>query len=469
MTLDEEIEKLRKKKPSLREEHVRALMVALKDFRASSRYELLKLLPLSQFLTSNAAQFKSIRKKTLEELVEAGPVEICATGKLSANGVQKITEVFFRLRSDPASAPPPVRAKVFSLPHLRAVPERQSSALPVMNSVEAEKQLEESIQKLKRSPRFEHIADNRLGDFWDRELVSAPFEESITLRQLSEMKARTLLEKRSFGQKKILGVIRAIDTALGANTEQARASGIPAPVSVPESSASVETSADTPTLWPVLGRALAKHAWAVLRLYEYQACRARASSGPLSRLVREIPQRVLPLEFLAAWYLQDHHEDIVARLLAVDRNEIVTLCDLAHRKIDRLISETASELRSYWEIALRGPGIGSEKLIEIFRDPALEEPFQIALCQILLSSTGARHPIVFGEDLSRYWSKSPSALQMSITALISSLPKSDDAVNEELEALFPFFEKSVLLSILKRQAFFRERDRVWVKRDGDVA
>lgn len=469
MISDEEIQELRRAKPSLQEAPLRALAVALKDFQACQRFELLRALPLNQFLKGASTPLKKLKEKTLGEIVILGAAGTVRVGGLTNASVKKVTEIFFRLQSDPASSTAPTKAKVFSLPHLRAVPDReQPRAVPPMSSVEAEEKLESAIRRLRRSAVFDDIADNRLGDFWDKSLISAPFEESITFRQLVEMKVRALLEKRSFGPAKIQGVLKAVDNALAERS------------TVPVTAAEVVPTAQVgspvlPSLpaalhfWPSVERRLPSHALMLLKVHEYEAGRSVDSFGPLARLVREIPQKLMPMEYLAAWYLQDHHEDLIASMLVVDRTEVLALADLAYKKLDRLISGTASELRSYWEIALRGPGIGSEKLIEIFREPLLDENFQIGLCQMLLSSTGARHPIVFGEDLGFYWSKSPSALQMSITALIASLPKSDEALREEIDALFPFFEKDAILSILRRQAFFKEKEKVWVKRGGDVA
>lgn len=468
---DEEIRELRRSKPSLQEAQLRAFAVAMDNFRNSARYELLQPLPLAQFIKGPAAGLRILKSKSLSEIVETGVFNLCKSAKLTNASLKKLTEIFFKLQGDPATTVPPVKAKVFSLPHLRAVTDRSKPVPPVMSSVEAEEKLETAIRKLRLFARFDDIAESRLGDYWDRDMVSAPFEESLTFRQFSEMKVRSLLEKRSFGPAKIQGVLAAIEKALGqpkacAVLEKAvEATALDSPPTIEEMSALSAAA----VLWETGEEKIPRHALMLLRLYEYQAGRAATSTGPLAKLLREMPRKLSAQEFLITWLLQEYREEIVAQLLEIDRNEVVNASDSAYKKLDRLISAVASELRSYWEIALRGPGIGSEKLIEIFREPLVDEDFQIGICQILLSSTGARHPIVFGEDLSHYWSKSPSALQMSITALIAALPKSDEALQEEVEALFPFFEKSVILSVLRRQAFFRERDRTWVRRGDDIA
>ncbi|MBN8548315.1 MAG: hypothetical protein J0M12_03245 [Deltaproteobacteria bacterium] len=470
---DDEIKELRRWKSSLQEAQLRALGVAIDNFKTSARYDLVKTLSLDQFIKGPASGLKPLASKTLEELVDSGVVKICKSGKLTTSGVKRLAEIFFKLQGDPAVTAPPVKAKVFSLPHLRAVGDKAkpiASQSIAMGSVEAEEKLETAIRKLRLSPRFEDLADNRLGDYWDRTLVSAPFEESLTFRQFSEMKVRALLEKRSFGIPKIQGILAAVERALSqpipeAETAPSAGNSLPPRPEVSER----DVLAPAALLWQASDVKVPRHAVMLLRLYEYQVGRATMSIGPLAKLLREIPKKLLPLEFLAAWFLQEFHEDLVAQLLSIDRNEVLTRSDIAYKKLDKLVSAVASELRSYWEIALRGPGIGSEKLIEIFREPLLDEEFQIGICQVLLSSTGARHPIVFGEDLSSYWSKSPSALQMTITAVIAALPKSDEDLQAEVEALFPFFEKSVILSILHRQAFFRERDKTWVRRGDDIA
>lgn len=466
MDLEEELQSVLRRKKSLSEGDVRALGAALHAFQSSARYDLIGPLPLSQFLKGKPGGLRKLSRRSLTEIASAGLSGLCLTDGLSNAAIKKLAQILATLHGDTTQAGSS-KAKVFSLPHLRAVPDRADpSRSAAMSSIEAEQKLEDAIYQLRRSPRFEELADCRLGDFWTDDAVSAPFEKSITFRQFSEMKVRALLEKRSFGPSKIVAVIAAVQKALASTAHEA-----PRSHPVPIQTTQPQESSGTPIIpvWRGDGHHITTQSKLLLLLYSHEAARVAGSVGPLARIIREIPRRLLAREFLAAWYLQEFSEDVVAQFLYVDRNEALALCDQAYTKLDKLISEVAAELRSYWEIALRGPGIGSEKLIEIFREPLLSEEFQLGLCQVLLGSTGARHPIVFGEDLRHYWSKSPSALQMALTGMISSFPKTDSAVQEEIDAVFPFFDRTVIVSILRRQAYFRERDRVWVKHGDDRA
>jgi hypothetical protein len=86
------------------------------------------------------------------------------------------------------------------------------------------------------------------------------------------------------------------------------------------------------------------------------------------------------------------------------------------------------------------------------------------ILRLVLSAIGARHPIAYGVDLSKYWTRNPSAFQIALSGILSSLPKSAEAVAQDFTAMFPFIDIVVLTEVLKRQAHFLERDQKWVKR-----
>ncbi len=464
MISEQEIRDLQREKKSLSADSLRMLSESLARFQASSRFEMLRTLPLSHFIKGKVSGLARLAERSLDDLVTLGVCELCRQGKLSNTSVKRLGQILGSLHGNEEPVRP--AAKVVALPHLRAVHSRDGGPKqPTMSSVEAEQRLEEAMYRLRRSARFEELSEQRLGDYWDPRGVSAPFESSLTFRQFSEMKVRALLEKRSFGPEKIHAVLSAVQRALSDSAETA-------PSGASESAASApELRKDVPLvhLWKGEQPKISLQARLVLALYNHEATRVSESIGPLAKIIREVPKRLLPAEFLAAWLAEEFVPDIIAPILGVDRNEVSLLCDRAYSKLDRIVNSVASELRSYWEIALRGPGIGSEKLIEIFREPLLSSEFQLALCQVLLGSTGARHPIVFGEDLRHYWSKSPAALQMTVTGLIASFPKHDDTVQQEIEALFPFFDRAIIVSILQRQAYFQEREKMWLKRGDDRA
>lgn len=456
-----------------------SVWAGLEAFKRSARAEMLSSLPLSSFGGERVPELALARLRQVADLLLLSLPDLAALEQHSTAAYAGVAKVVGRLieglEQEPSEdnyapvtteAAPALGEFEFGIFPPRAA--RPVVAAPTWSSVELEEKLQQNINKLQASTKLAEIGGRRLGEFWDRKWGSAPFEEALTFQQLTGFKARILLEKKSFSANKAAGVIAAVEAALGA---PAAAPVLGVSSNVTASSESIPASATSTQLqgprfvcaWPDIPPSLPASARLLLRYFEGQI-RQASSDSPFLRFLAKIPSQISAEEFVVSWYLQEHDDDIVTRLLHIEPAELGLRIESANRKIEQLFTAEAGELKSYWEIALRSPGIEIERLREVLGQTGMDSDFLLGVLKVVLSAIGARHPITFGVDLSKYWSRNPNAFQIALSGIVSSLPKSGAAVLEDFSAMFPFIDPAILTEVMKRQAHFNEREGKWVKR-----
>ena len=438
---------------------------------------MLSPLPLSSFGIERSAALSVARLRIVADVAGLGLHDLVELREQSPSVYAGIAEVGARLCEgleaeqeevslEPSFSQSGPRFGEFELGIIEGKPSRFGSQNPQFGSVEVEEKLQQALLKLQRAPQLALIGSNKLGAYWNREKFgSAPFEEVLSLQQLSAFKARTLLEKKTFSLTKASGMIAAIEAALTDTQGQAPAVFEVAPAvahsaQMPNSNASIKY---VQVSWGSLDPALKPSSAALLRLFEQQVSSSPSDSA-FRRFLAALPGKVSALEFLALWFEQETDSDVLTRWLKIEPAALGDLIESASTKVNELFTLEAPELRSYWEIALRSPGIELDKLKDVLGDSGLDSHFLTGILRLVLSAIGARHPIAYGVDLSKYWTRNPSAFQIALSGILSSLPKSAEAVAQDFTAMFPFIDIVVLTEVLKRQAHFLERDQKWVKR-----
>lgn len=451
------------------------LAVFQQKLQASARFILLKGLPLIHFLEPEAGFEGDIANRTIEDICSLEQSELKALRKHDAQAYQLIARVLSKLAEDlPISSQtlPSATVPKFVQDYnvTNAVPKFSKNLpvdhfnYPLLNSVQAEELLDQAISRLARSAILQQLSQVRLGAFWDRKFGSAPFEESITFKQLSEMRASALIEKRSFGQRKIRGVLESVEKALVGTKVLCTENQQPMPTSPPCVAEACSQKLDQQIYWQTSGVIFSSSNKLLLNSYLQQLNFVQAASSPLVKILKRIPQELNDLEFLLMLHQIDLSPEQLTNLLAISANDYREIFNSACKKLDLLTRTEAAELRSYWDIALRSPGIKHEKLVEIFYEPLLPEEFVKAIVNILLMAIGAQHPIIYGMDLSQYWTINPSTLQMTISGILATLPKSDRELKADFAAMLPFIDLSILEEILLKQASLDKEKGEWVRR-----
>lgn len=79
---------------------------------------------------------------------------------------------------------------------------------------EVRSMLASAIDELKAFPALSEISSKQLKDFWHKDYPPAPFEEVLTLKQMTTINIDTFFKKRSVVPAKILGIVAAINNAV---------------------------------------------------------------------------------------------------------------------------------------------------------------------------------------------------------------------------------------------------------------
>ena len=76
------------------------------------------------------------------------------------------------------------------------------------------KKLLDTFSEFKASTAFDSLADCKLKEYWSDKSVQAPFIQDMTFRQIANLKVSHLLDKRSFSDQKLEGIVAAFTKAL---------------------------------------------------------------------------------------------------------------------------------------------------------------------------------------------------------------------------------------------------------------
>ncbi|MBX7145454.1 MAG: hypothetical protein K1X79_13475 [Oligoflexia bacterium] len=452
----------------------------LLQVRSLARYDLLSGMPIEFFSPElgqalrawDTSSLKDLCELSLDDLARMGreaPYLLPAIMKLAQQLLLDVEEESTSASLNPVCAPavePQVGMSWGVFPARKPIASQREQTFSV-NSIEAEQRLTLAIDRLRATRDFARISERTIGEFWEKQYGSAPFEQSITFRQLREMHPRALLEKRSFGSAKILGMVRAVDLAL---SEQVATQQPASQLMEPNAAVAlrIDGISDVAPIWSVPLSCLPSSMTLVLRYYEQQINRLSNEQRPFARFVLALPKSLTSEEFCCLWIRQDFGEEVAAQALKLDAVEFARQSAAADRKIEALFAAESGELKGYWEIALRSPGIQLARLVEVAGLPNIDKDFVTGLVRLTARALGARQPIAFGMDLSGYWTKNPQALQLNMGSLVASLPKPDQAVQEDFGAMFPFIDAMVLREILSKLAVFDDATGVWKRRDGAI-
>ena len=420
------------------------LQAVIERLSRSARYQLLQHLPLTGLGKEAVFHHAALLHLRLSDLVEQG---LSSVTPLSRSERRELTEALTRLLPDEEPA------QVIPLSN-----RQRRGGTEVLSSVDAERRLVECFARLRASPRFHLLQHGRVGDFWDPAWARAPFEESLTLRQLCDLRVSVLLEKRSFGTEKILNVIRAIDRAL---ESEPPADSNSAPRATSPGQAPIEEKPH----WCGLEQPEAKAAVPIVNWIEAEWLRAGVSSSPLALLLRALPFALSRRETAMLWLAQDSDEFGVAAVIREDPAVVRDVLRASLMKLAALGAQVVPLLGSALELALAAPAVPFLHLVEPFRDESFDATLQDGLVRMLIAAHGARHPVVFGEPISRWWTCQPEALELVLVGLLAGLPRADAELRRQTGAILPRLNPEEVLELLKGRAILRPHDQCWVRRE----
>ncbi|MDC0357875.1 hypothetical protein OAO01_03595 [Oligoflexia bacterium] len=451
MLKDTEREELKQAKPSFPAKLLVRLAELLEQLPQSTRYEFIQNMPLAQFMQDMKKTAPALQDLVFSELVKMRAVDICKLPAVGPARIKQLIGVLEKLLAVEGAQ---------SGSGKKAATDHQDT--PVYSSVEAERLVAGVIERVKSSPLLKKISSTKLEEFWDTSIIRAPFIEMLTFRELSEMKVDALLKKRSFGDKKIYALLKAVDACLVQADIEGGAKGIVEGASGVEAGAEAPAPIPTADYWEPVTWVLPSYLKSLISTFEHQHSLCVRLSSPLARVMHAIPSTLRQEEFLVLWLAEEHAPELVSEMLGLNLDETTATMVIARERMVLLMQAHGQPLVDSWDTLLTAAGVPEGKLLKPFMDLEIDANLQCVIGRWMLVAMGAMRPEAYGHPFPGYWTKIEKGLKITIDSVLGVLPVSDDRLRTELSALLPLFNLDELLVIIRQNAYFSEEQDQWV-------
>ena len=182
------------------------LQEALKEFAATPRYNFLKSFQVGPLLGEDSKSLGAIAQLTFEQLVAQAQEASSEVGSLPPAQQRVLIAVLNAFSEGEPTSPEQ------DIP--QEDDETVGTARVVLNSVQAELDIRDRVNRLKGHSAFDQIKTSALRRFWDSESPSAPFEESLTLQQFVGLDISVLSKKRSMTGARMEAMAKALENAI---------------------------------------------------------------------------------------------------------------------------------------------------------------------------------------------------------------------------------------------------------------
>ncbi len=328
--------------------------------------------------------------------------------------------------------------------------------LPVLSFSEAETQLGEVIEALKHATVLLENPNRKVGEFWDSSWPAAPFEETMTLKQVVESSAVHMLRKRSFAGQKVTAFIYALRSALKQESNAERRGGANSAIHHREErQASVSLDeikgGSCSSVFPqqILFRWITDQLTitmqrdgvsdlyiTALRYLESQKVAGVTSKKYLANLVGIIPDLMDPVEYLALW-------QSCSVALNAEGGGSIRRAPVEAERIVRQVEAIAPDMLQSWRSSLTGPGVSEDLLFTPYLDTALDLMLQKSIGRVLLFAIGARPAVIKGNVLRGAWTLNEMAADMVFEAMAMTFdegPRDEVLIAERVKSFFPLIE-----------------------------
>lgn len=330
-----------------------------------------------------------------------------------------------------------------------------------INSVEAELRLTAGLAKLRTSVALKTLAHHRLGDYWDPSWTRAPFEEALTFEQLSQLKPRALLDKRSFTPQKLSHLIEAMERGVTSATPSvAQITQHPQQATLFTTTHAISTER-----WKAESAGYTTTLLGSLIVYADEAAKTPEQFVELCRILRAIPERLNAREYLAAMMQEELDDTTVSSLLKIDPNTVRQSQATASQKLESLLKELAPVLHQSFMATLSQPATQIASLTQLLRPDAPSSQFITILCMLFARAVGAAPVMIGGRAQPTVWSHNSSAAERAVRLLVAGLPKSDSELRADATALLGNLPFDTVRDWLKPLTHFNERTLSWNKRE----
>lgn len=211
------------------------LTQALREFSASQRYQVFKTIQVGRLMPDEIDEDSKLYATTFEELVDLvkrGQLERI----LSSTALQDaILHLVLALNEDEGEVVQ-AETKPDDAPETSSDPQEASeddSTERFQSSVQLELELRRLLGEIRAHPRYESVRRRTIGEFWDARWTPAPFEEALTLSQLTSLDLTVLFKKKMVSDSRIHNLCQALERVV-AELSAGKEVPSPAPARGPE-------------------------------------------------------------------------------------------------------------------------------------------------------------------------------------------------------------------------------------------
>lgn len=498
---DQAIKEVCALRPDLTEEAIKSFDEALADFVASPRFQVMRPLVLRRFLESDSDGYgdldESLQSLTLGELPDLGTLELCLKPGIGARGIASLTKLLKALgsRDGGSVSGEDFMDPLYSIPvgmdsfpgELPQMPDPGEDLLPPglhnvkhgftqcrseedlpneasqISSVEEEQLLKATFHAVKTSPDFLKFRHQRVGEYWDKENLRAPFIESMTWEQLVSLEVSILMQKRTYTQNKTFGIMQASRRLFEKYEGQSEQLSEPATVSE-----TVERLQESKVSTVSRKRKLKVAAWKECLpdiLWPYYGLsveitgRLVDSPAPAARFLVALHENVRVETLLMGMLLPSSGEVLLRSIISSDQScsesvegTVVSWVSAAEKAAPALVQTFRS--------ALAAPLVEEEALLLPFLLPDVELRYQRMMLVGLIFSLGARQVSWRNEVFDCCWTAAPRTLALVLQDIESKLPLGDEELQEQCLDLLPSITFDALKPWLMR-IFQRDSNGRW--------
>lgn len=366
------------------------LRQAIQAFADSTRFQILKNLQVGRLMPEGCGDLGAIEEMTFETLVELGSERIKKSMRLTALQQASLVELLRALSSDQDLLEPVADAdhdaETLNEPRVHSqndqVLESGASSENVLSSVQLEINLRQRLQELRDHPNYSTIKRTTLSTYWDVSWAPAPFEQALTIDQLSSMDPSVLFKKRMVNEQRISHMVIALERALASlriATADSSAALKPTVIVTPR-----VASSEIPLSWSRLRDDIPAIEGGMIELLVRVA--ADRDNEQTRAVMLSVMNTISPEEFIGA---------------ATGRE----IPDLLQERLYRLGSElVGSVTHDLIRAALSGPGIPESLVLGILSSVVGDSGTVARLLSVLLiRGLGARRVTYQGVDVEGFW------------------------------------------------------------------
>jgi hypothetical protein len=188
---------------------------AIRNFSHTSRFSLLRDIPLGRFLVDDGGRNTQLCEMTFARLLESAVQPEGILTRCTPSQAEELLQVLYALGEEVT------RPGQYNEQLAEPCYEQQPSAVDdsesnggVISSVQLETELRSAMNQITAHQRFSEVATRTLSEFWDKSWTPAPFEEALTIRQLASIDVAVLFKKKMVSETRMVNVCEALGRVL---------------------------------------------------------------------------------------------------------------------------------------------------------------------------------------------------------------------------------------------------------------